>query len=235
MAHQRRCGHPPASTHREFALRADGQLAADEGAPGERSLLALGAGLGRARASETDPPSTLTWTSEPLTEALDFVGDVEFVLEARATAIDTAWIVTLQEVAPDDTVTDVTAGWLRASLREVDAERSRPGAPVLPCRRVEAVVPGEVTSYRVPLVPNARRFRRRPSHPRRARQRRPGHRRARDHGVPPRERRHEQPQHGALVVAPRAPGRLNRARPPQHLAWPTHRARAPGTRSAAAG
>ena len=39
---------PPAGVeHREFALRADGQLAADEGAPGERSLLALGAGLGR--------------------------------------------------------------------------------------------------------------------------------------------------------------------------------------------
>ena len=53
----------------------------------------------------------------------------------------------------------MTAGWLRASLREVDADRSRTGAPVLPCRRAEAVVPGEVTSYRVPLVPNARRFR----------------------------------------------------------------------------
>jgi uncharacterized protein len=149
---------PTGVVHQEFALRADGELGVDDGTPGERSLLALGAGLGRARASETDPPSMLTWTSQPLSEDLDFVGDAELVLQARATAVDTAWIVTLQDVAHDDTVEDVTSGWLRASLRAVDSERSRIGAPVLPCRRVEAVVPGEVTSYRVPLVPNARRF-----------------------------------------------------------------------------
>jgi len=151
---------PPAGVvHREFTLCADGKLAVEEGAPGERSLQVLGDGLGRARASETDPPSMLTWTSEPLTESFDLVGNAELVLHAHATAIDTAWIVTLQDVAPDDTVTDVTAGWLRASLREVDPDRSRTGAPVLPCRHAEAVVPGEVTSYRVPLVPNARQFR----------------------------------------------------------------------------
>jgi len=150
---------PPAGiTYRELALRADGQLAADEGEPGERSLQVLGGGLGRERASEADPPSTLTWTSEPLAEAVDFVGDAELVLDASATAIDTAWIVTLQDVAPDDTVADVTAGWLRASLRAVDADGSTTGSPVLPCRRAEAVVPGEVTVYRVPLVVNARRF-----------------------------------------------------------------------------
>ena len=150
---------PPAgTTHRALALRADGQLAANEGEPGERSLQVLGAGLGRERASEADPPSTLTWTSEPLTEPVDFVGGAELALDASATAIDTAWIVTLQDVAPDDTVADVTAGWLRASLREVDADGSRTGSPVLPCRRADAVVPGEVTSYRVPLVVNARRF-----------------------------------------------------------------------------
>ncbi len=79
-------------------------------------------------------------------------------LQATATALDTAWIVTLQDVDPDDTVVDVTAGWLRATLREVDPERSRPGAPELPCRRAEALVPGPMTTYRIPLVANARRF-----------------------------------------------------------------------------
>jgi predicted acyl esterase len=33
------------------------------------------------------------------------------------------------------TVTAITAGYLRASLREVDENASRPGAPTLPCRR----------------------------------------------------------------------------------------------------
>jgi uncharacterized protein len=76
-----------------------------------------------------------------------------------APAIDTAWIATLQDVAPDGSVTDVTAGRLRASLREVDEATSRPGAPVLPCRHAFAVPIGEDVEYRIPLVPNARRFR----------------------------------------------------------------------------
>ncbi|OBB59909.1 peptidase S15 [Mycobacterium sp. 852013-51886_SCH5428379] len=150
---------PPAgSVHRRLALRADGALADDEGEPGARELLVLGAGLNRAKASPIDPPSQLAWTTEVLTEAVDMVGDVELRLVASATALDTAWIVTLQDVAPDGTVEDVTAGWLRASLRAVDESASRDGAPVLPCRTPQGVPVGEAVEYRIPLVPNARRF-----------------------------------------------------------------------------
>jgi putative CocE/NonD family hydrolase len=149
-------GHP-------LSLRADGELGDvelghDEGAPGQRSLMVLGTGLARARPSETDPPSLLEWTSAPLEQALDVVGDIELELHATSTAADTAWIVTLQDVAPDGTVVDVTAGWLRASLRRVDPELSSVGAPTLPCRDADAVVPGSLTDYRIPLVTNARRF-----------------------------------------------------------------------------
>ena len=149
---------PPPGVHREFALRADGVLAGDEGAPGSRDYMVLGAGLNRVKASEIDPPSMLTWTSEPLDAALDVVGDIELRLVGSATAIDTAWIATLQDAAPDGAVTDVTAGWLRASLREVDTTASRQGAPVLQCLTAKAVPIGEDVEYRIPLVPNARRF-----------------------------------------------------------------------------
>ena len=149
---------PPRGTHRELALRADGTLADDEGEPGAREYMVLGAGLNRANPSPIDPPSTLTWTSDPLEEALDMVGDIELRLVAAATASDTAWIAMLQDVSPDETVTDITAGWLRASLREVDEAASLPGGPVLPCRRAQAVPIGEDVEYRIPLVPNARRF-----------------------------------------------------------------------------
>jgi uncharacterized protein len=54
--------------------------------------------------------------------------------------------------------TRVTAGYLRAGLRKVDEAASEPGAPVLPCRKFEAVPIGEIARYRIPLVPNARRF-----------------------------------------------------------------------------
>ncbi|RUP00938.1 MAG: CocE/NonD family hydrolase [Mycobacterium sp.] len=149
---------PPEAAHREFALRADGDLGEDEGKPGSRDYLVLGAGLGRTKPSPIDPPALLTWTSAPLAHSLDAVGDFELRLVASATAIDTAWMATLQDVGPDGEITDVTAGWLRASLREVDEAASRPGAPVLPCRNPQAVPIGEEVEYRIPLVPNARRF-----------------------------------------------------------------------------
>jgi predicted acyl esterase len=149
---------PPEGTHRELALRADGGLDESEGDSGAREFMVLGSGLGRAKPSEIDPPSSLTWTSLPLTETLDVVGDAELRLLASATAADTAWIVTLSDVAPDGSTEPVTAGWLRASLREVDEAASRPGAPVLPCRHPVAVPVGDNVEYRIPLVSNARQF-----------------------------------------------------------------------------
>lgn len=149
---------PPPAELTELSLRADGVLQADEDEPGGREFLVLGSGLNRVKASPLDPPSQLSWTSGPLAADLDIAGAIELRLVAAATAIDTAWIVTLSDVAPDGSTTPVTAGWLRASLREVDAEASRPGAPVLPCRNPVAVPVGRDVEYRIPLVPNARRF-----------------------------------------------------------------------------
>ena len=149
---------PPATEYQEFGLGADGVLAAQP-RDGSREYLCLGTGLGRpGRARKSDPPPVLFWQSEPLTADLDMVGDIELRLSATTTAIDTAWIVMLRDVAPDGTITDITGGWLRASLREVDEDASRTGAPMLPCRRPQAVPIGEPVDYRIPLVPNARRF-----------------------------------------------------------------------------
>jgi predicted acyl esterase len=64
----------------------------------------------------------------------------------------------LRDIGPDGTITSITGGWLRASLREVDPDHSRTGAPVIPCRNPQAVPVGEPVEYRIPLVPNARRF-----------------------------------------------------------------------------
>lgn len=150
---------PPPATYLALALRADGELSEDEGEPGAREYVALGAGLNRARPSTIDPPPALAWTTAPLPAVLDVVGDIELRLTATATASDTAWLATLQDVAPDGDVTDVTAGWLRASLRTVDDDASRDGAPVLPCTHAVAVPVGQDVKYRIPMVANARRFR----------------------------------------------------------------------------
>ena len=149
---------PPPATHREFALRADGTLDVCEGDAGARRYLTLGAGTGRVKPSAIDPPASLTWTSAALDHHLDIVGDIELRLIASATAADTAWIATLQDLAPDGEITDVTAGWLRASLREVDERASTTGRPVVRCRTAVAVPIGDDVEYRIPLVANARRF-----------------------------------------------------------------------------
>lgn len=149
---------PPEAAHCELALRADGTLGEAEGEPGSREFMVLGSGLGPVKPSKIDPPSTLAWTSAPLSQDTDMVGDIELRLVASATAIDTAWIATLQDVAPDGAASAMTAGWLRASMREVDEAASQPGAPILPCRHPQAVPLGEHVVYRIPLVPNARRF-----------------------------------------------------------------------------
>jgi predicted acyl esterase len=51
------------------------------------------------------------------------VGGIEVQLDAVSTAADTAWIAFLQDVDAAGIVTDVTAGYLRAGLREVDGKR----------------------------------------------------------------------------------------------------------------
>ena len=121
--------------------------------------MALGAGLNRIQTSETDPSPSLVWDSEPLAQDLDVVGGIEVQLDAVSTAADTAWIAFLQDVDAAGIVTDVTAGYLRAGLREVDEAASRPGAPDLPSRTFEAVPIGEPLRYHIPLVANPRRFR----------------------------------------------------------------------------
>jgi uncharacterized protein len=148
----------PEATSRSYALQADGTLAEGDARVGARTYLNLGAGLNRPKASETDPPSFLAWTSDALPNDLDMAGPIELQIDAASTAPDTAFIAILQDVAPDGTVYEVTAGYLRASLRAVDEAASLPGAPVLSCRSFEAVPVGETVRYRVPLVPNARRF-----------------------------------------------------------------------------
>jgi uncharacterized protein len=149
---------PPACAYQELGLGADGTLTTDP-PPGSREYMTLGTGLARAdRGRKSDPPSALYWESAPLRDPLDVAGNIELRLTATTTASDTAWIVMLRDIAPNGDITDITGGWLRASLRELDPAVSREGAPVLPCRNPQPVPTGEPVDYRIPLVPAARRF-----------------------------------------------------------------------------
>ena len=100
----------------------------DEGETGSRTYMNLGGGLNRPRASETDPPLFLHWTTPPLPHDLNLIGPIELQLDATCTAPDTAFIAVLQDVDEDGNAINVTAGYLRAGLRGVDEARARRGA-----------------------------------------------------------------------------------------------------------
>jgi len=142
-----------------YRLRADGVLGEDEGEPGSRTYMNLGEGLNRPHPSETDPPSFLHWTTPPLPRDLDLVGPIELQLDAACTAPDTAFIAVLQDADERQNAVDITSGYLRAGLRQIDEAASKPGAPVLHCQVFDPVPIGKRVTYRIPLVPNARRLR----------------------------------------------------------------------------
>jgi predicted acyl esterase len=141
---------PPPATALALALNADGSLATDE-RPGERAYATDGA---------NSMPAQLRWTSDPLSDDVDMVGRPELHLTAATSAEDTAWILLLQDVAPDGTATDITQGWLRAGMRHGDEPAGQADRrPALPAPPPIPVPAGEPVDYHIPLVPNARRFR----------------------------------------------------------------------------
>ncbi|HEY7175874.1 MAG TPA: CocE/NonD family hydrolase, partial [Micromonosporaceae bacterium] len=151
---------PPAeSAIVEYALRPDGTLRPDVGGVGSRAYLRMTDESGRPRNANTPQlPDRLHWHTPLVTEALELAGNIELRLEATITALDTAWIAVLYDIGPDGRATVVSAGWLRAMLRDVDERNSTQGAPVVPCHRPSAVPVGEPVTYRIPLVPTARRI-----------------------------------------------------------------------------
>ena len=123
---------PQPETEQRWHLCPDGSLGeADEG---QRAFWYAGTGTPQ---QAPDLPDLLQYETSPLTADIDFVGAPTLRLVASITAPECGWIVTLQDVAPDGTATDVTAGWHRST-------------------RVGSGDEEEVT---ITLVPNARRFR----------------------------------------------------------------------------
>ena len=150
---------PPGMRQEPLYLGTDGRLVgADAATRGEREYLFVPPGLERPPgASRPTLPSALAWETAPFSEPRDVVGPAVLVLDARTTAADVDWIVKLQLLGPDGEATDLTQGWLRASHRFLDEERSLPWRPWHPHDRVEPVPPRTDVRYVIGLVPTAQR------------------------------------------------------------------------------
>jgi uncharacterized protein len=128
--------------------------------------------------TQTNRIAMLRYLSDPLPADLLVAGPIVLNLFAAIDQEDTNWIIVLKDVGPDFSVRtaregeremplglperELTRGWLKASHRALDSERSLPWKPWHPLTREaqKPVVPGEITEYAIEILPTANLFRR---------------------------------------------------------------------------
>ena len=71
----------------------------------------------------------LAYATPPLDKDVRMWGPLSVILYGSSTTIDTVWFVKLGDVGPDGNVTMLSRGQLKASCRELDKSKSKPGQP----------------------------------------------------------------------------------------------------------
>jgi uncharacterized protein len=118
----------------------------------------------------------LTFTTPPLEEDLEVTGPIAVVLYVESDQADTEFFVKISEQLavprPKEFVMHhlaghmpppaqmVTRGWLKASHRALDPERSLPLRPWHPHTSAEPVPPGQIVRYDIEVWPTSYLFRR---------------------------------------------------------------------------
>lgn len=138
----------------DFSLRLRPPGAADGSAGGDESRLAFAA-LGEGLRFETDP----------LERATEITGPSSLEIWISSSTEDADLFVVLGVLDPDghevtfqgalDPHSPVAQGWLRASHRELDPERSQPWRPYHRHRQAQPLVPGEVYRLDVEIWPTS--------------------------------------------------------------------------------
>ena len=126
--------------------------------------------------TQTNTIARLRYLSEPLARDLLVAGPIVFNFWASIDQDDTNWIIILKDVGPDVSVRtaregeravpddlperELTRGWLKASLRALDPDRSLPWKPWHRLTREARcpVTPGEIVEYSVEILATANLF-----------------------------------------------------------------------------
>ncbi len=128
--------------------------------------------------TQTNTVEKLRYITEPLADPLLVAGPISLTFWASLDEDDTNWIVILKDVGPDVSVQtarpgeravpadlperELTRGWLKASYRALDPERTQPWKPwhLLSPESIRPVVPGEINEYQVEILATANLFER---------------------------------------------------------------------------
>ena len=106
-----------------------------------------------------DPvPEYVSYASDPFDEDTEIVGPIALYLYAAIATDDADFIVKVKDVSPDRNEFVLSRGWLKASHRELDSEKSKPWQPYHPHRKATPVVPGEINEYAIEIRPIANLF-----------------------------------------------------------------------------
>ena len=105
--------------------------------------------------------ASLSYATAPLAEDTVMVGSASADLWIRSSTDDADLQVTLTEIRPDGSETYVQSGWLRASKRAIDEERSTETQPLITQREgdAEPLPEGEFEQVRLEVYPFAHAFR----------------------------------------------------------------------------
>jgi uncharacterized protein len=127
--------------------------------------------------TQTNRIAKLRFLSDPLPHDTLVAGPSVLNLFAEIDADDTNWIIVLKDVGPDPTVRtsregereiptdlperELTRGWLKASNRALDPERSKPWKPwhKLTRQARQKVTPGTIEEYAIEIFATANLFR----------------------------------------------------------------------------
>jgi putative CocE/NonD family hydrolase len=128
--------------------------------------------------THTSKIQRLRYMTDPLPEDTLMIGPSALYLHAAIDQEDTNWIIILKDVGPDGSVRtaregerdvpdglperELTRGWLKASHRALDPERSKPWRPWHPLTREawKPVRPGEINEYAIEICSTANLFKR---------------------------------------------------------------------------
>ena len=98
---------------------------------------------------------SLNYSTEPFEKDMTVMGEVSLHINAAIDIDDTNWIADVLDVAPDGSKFMVSSGHLKAKFRALDEEKSLPQRPVHLRQDPVPIVPGEINSYDLALVPTA--------------------------------------------------------------------------------
>jgi predicted acyl esterase len=105
-----------------------------------------------------DCHGSLKYYSAPLVETTEVVGPMTFDFYASSRGTDMIIAASIWDVDTEGVETKLNSGWLRASHRELDPEKSKPWLPVLNHANPQSLVPGQVYEFKMDIWPIANLF-----------------------------------------------------------------------------